>query len=864
LKAETGLLKKDVAFLESMDGTEDKKFTHAWRVRDRDVSASPFICSTTKIRAMRAVAEERKGQIMIGNRGNSRSATAGAASDVSRRTIVTTPPGRIRATRRPATAAAWSHAAEEIARPSSSPGFDARSLSLTASPKPAASSKRGEMQHAHVTTLPVSRRDQDEYVHPTIFNLMTLERDLSRGEHSGQNSKVKRLQEMPDRGAEHDPAVLRPAAPSATRTCIYKAVVLLQRFLRGMHSRRKVLELRRKTEFFKSMVAIKSLKQSELNRFLERAIARDTVGQSLEVEAQRCVNAIEALFQLEKQQAIEAGKREQRERLELERARTKAKIEIEQAAEAELRIEKERIEMMAWKIKLDRSRALYEDTKRELQIEDDEDEADLRANYPQAYRDKAHYDGVLKRYLKEKEDYDHSRAVAEIEAREAHEALERCTRDTYAWQKAVENARRERAELEAYATARQFTDPRVSIKERLRAFCASGTEPQKFMRPKSGSREGKDLVSIGVIMADYDHIYAGEIFRVQEVPVEAMRAAFIKHAIEGNLSALEWEIIGSTRPFRGREIQNVKLADALTLKREFSPAECNAFGIDDSQLQKNDFIKSGHTYFTPCAKFLDAAGLIRAMREIGRRINTDESNRLLRAFDASGDGGIQLQEFTSGLNNLVGVDLPHGLGQETFKDSSYYAGEYYEDKRSGAGMYVTPHHHFYLGKWELGVRHGKGIEGRYSSKNREAMLPTCIATYEHGHRTKVERFFTGNPAHIRMFKDLLHVCESATKQASKARMLVASDVLRHFVRDENKFLRSATQELFLRADLQRQNGNPEDSAKNIIVGKVVHIGFEYLYDNDGSYRGNVDFSADVSVSSLSGAGRVVMTPGERT
>ena len=113
-----------------------------------------------------------------------------------------------------------------------------------------------------------------------------------------------------------------------------------------------------------------------------------------------------------------------------------------------------------------------------------------------------------------------------------------------------------------------------------------------------------------------------------------------------------------------------------------------------------------------------------------------------------------------------------------------------------------------------------------------------------------------------MFKDLLHVCDSATKQASKARMLVASDVLRHFVRDENKFLRSATQELLSRADLQRQN--PEDTGTNIIVGKVVHKGFEYLYDNDGAYRGNVDFYADVSVSSLSGAGRVVMTPGERT
>ena len=122
-------------------------------------------------------------------------------------------------------------------------------------------------------------------------------------------------------------------------------------------------------------------------------------------------------------------------------------------------------------------------------------------------------------------------------------------------------------------------------------------------------------------------------------------------------------------------------------------------------------------------QFLKVEGLQKAMREVGRRINTDEGERLARSFDLDGNGGIECKEFEFGLNNMVGMEMPHGLGQEFFQANSEYAGEFYEDKRHGLGILITPSHHFYLGRWEVGMRHGRGIEGRFNSSKREAMLP---------------------------------------------------------------------------------------------------------------------------------------------
>jgi len=832
--------------MKRLDNMEDKKYTHAWRVRDKDVSANPFIASTTKVRAMRAVAEERKGLINLIHFKDSNTTIADAASDVSR-PIVKIAPGGIRATRRPVTCTTRPRTAEGPPRPRSSQGYDAQApLQWTASPKPATSSRQDAMTPLEPKT------EQHQYVHPTLYKLMAYEDDDSQVR-PHVKEKSQRPQDLP----------VVSGSKSYSHVHVLAAIVI-QRYMRGMHRRKEFLEERKKMEFMKSLIALKGLKQSELNRLYHQALGRDYVGESLDDEAQRTTDAVDAMFQEEKQQALEADKRLQKEAEELEQAEVIAMKELEEANEAELRIEKERTEMLSWKIKCDRARMNYEDTKREFGVEMDTDEEELCLHHPEALRDKKHYEGILKRYSKEKEDYENARAVAEKEKREAQAALDSCHKERIEWQMAAEQAYREKAEVEALAVARKFTDPRVSVKEGIRAYAPSGVEPEKFITP---SGKGQNLVSLGLIKANSHRTYAGEFRRVQEVPIEIARAVFNKHAIDGGkVSVLDWEIIGARRPHRGQELHCPKLAYALTKKTEFTQEEWDAFGINAEQLLKGDFIRAGVSYLTPSTKFLDATGLIRAMREVGRRINLDESKRLGRAFDVSGDGAVQLEEFALGLNNMVGMDLPHGYGQETFQDGSQYVGQYYEDKRFGTGLYVNSKHFFYIGTWELGIRHGKGIEGRYSSKRREAMLPSCITTYVHGHRKKVERFETKNPEHMRMFKDVLHVYSQASKLASKARTLVASDAYRHARRTmmcaSAKFVRSATEMVLQLEDKDAMAPgapasayppynppynppcNPRSSrtpVKVVMLQKAAGEGIEYLYDRDGFFNDNVDF-----------------------
>ena len=127
--------------------------------------------------------------------------------------------------------------------------------------------------------------------------------------------------------------------------------------------------------------------------------------------------------------------------------------------------------------------------------------------------------------------------------------------------------------------------------------------------------------------------------------------------------------------------------------------------------------------------------------------------------------------------------MPHGYGQEVFKNGSQYVGEYYEDKRSGIGKFVTPRHYFFLGNWVLGVRHGKGLIGRYTSKSRTAMLPGAIVSCRDGEWVKIERFSAGNSEHLKFFKDMLLLFDTASKRASYARRLVANSVRRQHMRN---------------------------------------------------------------------------------
>ena len=67
-------------------------------------------------------------------------------------------------------------------------------------------------------------------------------------------------------------------------------------------------------------------------------------------------------------------------------------------------------------------------------------------------------------------------------------------------------------------------------------------------------------------------------------------------------SGLEWQNIGPSRPPEGRELtaSDPDLAKALTSKLMLTQEEWDAIGIRD--LRKDDFIKSGDSYFKPVHK----------------------------------------------------------------------------------------------------------------------------------------------------------------------------------------------------------------------------------------------------------------------
>lgn len=76
---------------------------------------------------------------------------------------------------------------------------------------------------------------------------------------------------------------------------------------------------------------------------------------------------------------------------------------------------------------------------------------------------------------KENDDYDMIVMVTLLQA-EAHDALLVAARERLEWQTARSDALRERQQVEAFALARKFTDPQVSVKERLRARSHTATE----------------------------------------------------------------------------------------------------------------------------------------------------------------------------------------------------------------------------------------------------------------------------------------------------------------------------------------------------------------------------------------------------
>ncbi|KAJ1473096.1 hypothetical protein T484DRAFT_3374108 [Baffinella frigidus] len=54
---------------------------------------------------------------------------------------------------------------------------------------------------------------------------------------------------------------------------------------------------------------------------------------------------------------------------------------------------------------------------------------------------------------------------------------------------------------------------------------------------------------------------------------------------------------------------------------------------------------------------------------------------------------------------------PDGAGVETYRDGSWYAGGFKDDKRHGMGGYWAVDGFVYMGQWQKGVRHGVGVVG---------------------------------------------------------------------------------------------------------------------------------------------------------
>jgi hypothetical protein len=838
LQIDVARLKNDIVPLQRQDDDPNHLGSHAWKCRDKDVSANPFIASTTTVRAIRTASKALESFVKIKPGHNADLISRLPSDDTAHRTEFVSSIGSYssrQTIRRPATAVSMPQRSNEL-RPGSSDSLRSsdignkskrhsrRPATAVSMPKTSKEVRSGSSDSlrasgmANIAPRPSSSisgtstegsllvpcvrgssetRNVVRNEHPTIYKLRTYESDTER---QRKERKARKLESMKLHQHADCPPVVLPSPKEYSENAVL-AVILLQRHFRGISVRASVKSLRKQTEVITSLLAIRKLKQSQINTHYNKIREQDWVGEYLKEERQRTVDNVDALFKQEQAESVEADKRAQKEMDELLAAEKTAIKELEEADEAEIRMEKERGEMLQWKIKVDRSRISYEETKKEFRIENDEDEEMLGMANPIALKEKKHYEAILARYQKEKEEYEQSRAVLAKERQESTEALARSHKEKLEWQESRDEALRERAELEAILLARKFTDPSVSVKERMRSLSGDASDAPRFL---AVTKFGKSPItsSVGEIFAGHHDIYAGGFCIVKDVSQEDMRRAFFKHSVN------------SERVKLGKESED---------------------------------------------KFLTQSGLQKAVREVGRRINNDEAARLIRSFDTDGNGYIDFAEFEAGIKNMVGMEMPHGFGQEIFQNGSQYAGEFYEDKRHGIGMFVEPLDHFYIGGWEMGVRHGKGIEGRFTSSKRDSMLPGAIVTCHHGGRVKFERFLAGNPAHYAMYRDWLQLCSTARKRAAKARRLVASDVHRHDMREQHKIeALSHIRELDLACGedavvteaattsgdqkafpIKDDRGEISKISQHLIEGLEVTV--ETMYDAKGRFNDNVSF-----------------------
>jgi len=714
------------------DKDENRMWTHAWKMRAKDISANTAFPSEAKKRAVRDAAKAQNALIKLEDTDAypDQSSSAEFQQSLSQSLCSAASALPTYNMRRPATGVRRPQDSEiakivEMRRPKSSPGLRMQK-SVSETPNGAV----GTQLHAIAIrrdisqlALPSTRRKNIQYVHPTAYKLMNynpspqkdnvkLSEYVCKAEVLLNSAKAFFGDAMTD-----SVVALRQqkALLSHTSDEHLAAVRTVQRVARGMIARRKTRPMRIGTLFLQALYAIKALKQSELNVAFEKVVNRNFVGEYLEHE---CAVILKAVEEVLKQQRHEQKLAEKHAAMELEKlkdAEAQAHRQLEEADDAESRMDKERLEMVAWKVKVDRAWRSYEDTKKELCIEHDQDEEQLLP--PQLLREKKNYEFIFRRYLEEKAEYEESLAKLQKERMQSQEALQQVAIDRLEWQRSQDQVMKERAEVEALVLSRKFTDPSVSVRERMRCLTGDPCEAKQFITLTKIGKHGMET-PVGMVVADSSIFFAGEFRIVQEVSIEDMQAAFNKNAVD--------------------------------------------------------------------LKYLDLPGLKRAMREVGRKINDDEGSRLVRSFDVDGNGRIEFNEFQSGLDNMVGMELPHGYGQEIFADGSQYVGEFYEDKRNGVGMFTAPSHHFYIGQWSVGVRHGKGFEGRYTSNKRVRMLPSAVVTYVNGIREKIYQFATKNAGHLSMFRAMLALTSMAQKRATNARQLVSRDVHRNNMRKHNQ------------------------------------------------------------------------------
>jgi len=366
-------------------------------------------------------------------------------------------------------------------------------------------------------------------------------------------------------------------------------VIQIQRRWRGVLHRTRYREMALKFNTAVALVrAYRSLKMSELNIMLRKLEAGDYVTRALASEANHTQAILSELSAAEARQ-LEMQKKESEEEFErLKEAEQQAIRELAEAEYARGLMEKEKGEMNMWKQRAERTWETFLELKHEYGIVDgseEDHEENYKENYPEVFKAFRQATSVRSRFKKETTEYEAALRDLEQEQAEANKAIACSNEEQMRWKAANELARQKQALLEAHEIARKFTDPRVSIKERFRALSKSNSEARRFIVQ---SHKGKTTHSIpcnlGIIEGPQD------------------KASHSNYA--GEFCIVQ-------------DVQEDKLYEAYS-----------------NALSKGD------------ADGLTPATLIAAMANVGRRLNNDEADRLVKSFDDDGNGTIDFQEFT--------------------------------------------------------------------------------------------------------------------------------------------------------------------------------------------------------------------------